>query len=89
MTLENQRLGAADCLAAMRSVYGPKLNEPLLLRALTYFEDAEREAPLPAEGVRDWGTVKEYFQKVVASLLLPPAIPLAIQAQRVDVNEEA
>jgi hypothetical protein len=70
-------------------VYGPKINEPLLLRALTYFEDAEREAPLPGEGGRDWETVKEYFQDVVAHLLLPPPKPLAIQAQRVDVQDEA
>lgn len=89
VTLEHQRLGAAECLAAMRAVYGPKINEPLLLRALTYFEDAEREAPLPGEGASDWEAVKEYFQTVVANLLLPPAIPLAIQAQRVDVNDEA
>jgi hypothetical protein len=89
VTLEHHRLGAAECLAAMRSVYGPKINEPLLLRALTYFEDADREAPLPAEGLKDWETVKEYFQTVVAHLLLPPAVPLAIQAQRIDVNDEA
>src|SRR6185503_14498203 len=76
VTLEHQRLGAAECLAAMRAVYGPKINEPLLLRALTYFDDAEREAPLPAEGARDWETVKGYFQDVVAHLLMPPPRPL-------------
>ena len=55
---------------------------------LSYFDDAEREAPLPAEGPKDWKTVQEYFQDVVAHLLLPPAASLAIQARRVDVNEE-
>jgi hypothetical protein len=89
VTLQDQRLGAAECLAAMRAVYGSKLNEPLLLRAMTFFDDAEREAPLPREGKEDWETVKEYFQRVVADLLLPPAVPLEIQARRIDVNEEA
>jgi len=88
VTLEHHRLGAAECLAALRDVYGPKINEPLLLRALTWFEDAEREAPLPAEGPKDWEMVKEYFQTVVAHLLMPPAAPLEIQARRVDVIDE-
>ena len=86
--LQHQRLGAIECLTAMRAVYGPKINEPLLLRALTYFEDAEREAALPAEGKDDWATVKEYFQSVVANLLLPPPAPLAIQAREVDLSDE-
>ncbi len=85
VTLQHHRLGAAECLAAMRRVYGPELNEALLLRALTYFDDAEQEAPLPAEGPQDWATVQAYFQTVVANLLLPPATALEIQAQRVDV----
>jgi hypothetical protein len=88
ITLEQQRLGAAECLMAMRDVYGPKINEPLLLRALTYFDDAEREAPLPAEGPKDWEMVKEYFLAVVAHLLMPPPTPLDIQARQVDVNDE-
>ena len=88
VTLEHHRLGAAECLAALRDVYGPKINEPLLLRALTWFEDAEREAPLPAEGPKDWEMVKEYFQTVVAHLLMPPSAPLEIQARRVDVIDE-
>jgi hypothetical protein len=88
VTLEHHRLGACECLRAMRSVYGPKVNEPLLLRALTYFTDAEREAPLPSEGPRDWEAVKAYFQTVVANLILPPPVTLAIQGQEVEVNEE-
>lgn len=88
VTLEHHRFGVIECLAAMRTVYGPKVNEPLLLRALTYFEDAEREAPLPSEGVKDWEAVKDYFQTVVANLLLPPPARLAIQAREVDVQAE-
>jgi nucleotidyltransferase AbiEii toxin of type IV toxin-antitoxin system len=88
VTLEHHRLGVIESLSAMRSVYGPKVNEPLLLRALTFFEDAEREAPLPSEGAKDWETVKEYFQTVVANLLLPPPARLAIQTREVDVQAE-
>ena len=59
VTMQQHALGIAECLASMREVFRQDLNEPLLLRALTYFEDAEREAPLPGEGVDDWSTVKE------------------------------
>ncbi len=89
VTLQHHRLGAAECLSAMRSLHGAKIDEPLLLRALTYFDDAEREAPLPEEGADDWETVKAYFQTVVANLLLPPAVPLAIQSRQVDVSGDA
>ena len=56
------------------------------MRALTYYEDAEREAPLPGEGPRDWATVKDFFTRRVGDLLVPPARALAIQARRVDVS---
>ena len=86
VTLQHHRRGIAECLAAIRQVYGQPVNEHLLLRALTYFEDAEREAPLPGEGPRDWATVKDFFVRRVGDLLVPPARALAIQSQRVDVT---
>ncbi len=86
VTMQIQALGIAECLAAMRDVYGPELNEPLLLRALTYFEDAEREATLPGEGANDWTTVKDFFLTRVGQLLVPPTKVLAIQAREVDVR---
>ena len=86
VVMQTQQLGIADCLAAVRLVYEQEVNDGLLLRALTYFEDAEREAPLPGEGPRDWALVKDYFLTRVGHLLAPPGKPLAIQAQRVDVH---
>jgi len=58
-----------------------------MLRALTYFDDAEREASLPGEGPSDWRVVKDYFLVQVGTLLVPPATRLAIQARTVDVND--
>ncbi len=89
VTLHRQRLGIAECLSAMRKVYGAELNEPLLLRAMTYFDDAGREAGLPGEGPRDWQTVREFFLSRVGQLLVPPSRPLAIERQRIDLNEKA
>jgi hypothetical protein len=83
--LEQHRLGMAAALGAIRKVYGAQIEDGLLLRALTYFDDAEREAPLPGEGPKDWKTVKDYFLVQVGSLLVPPVRPLAIQAHIVDV----
>ncbi|HEY3351766.1 MAG TPA: nucleotidyl transferase AbiEii/AbiGii toxin family protein [Polyangia bacterium] len=83
--LQHHRLGIAECLAALRRVYRAEVNDSLLLRALTYFDDAERETPLPGEGARDWATVKQFFLERAGSLLVPPARPLAIQARVVDV----
>lgn len=88
VTLQHHRRGIAECLAAMRQVYHQPVNEQLLLRALTYFDDAEREAPLPGEGPRDWDTVKEFFTRQVGNLLVPPMRALAIQDHRVDVEDE-
>jgi len=87
VTLEHHRLGIARCLDAMQTVYRQPVNQHLLLRALTYFDDAEREAGLPGEGPRDWAAVKAYFTRQVGDLLLPPGRTLAIQARRVDVVE--
>lgn len=86
--LEQERLGVVSMLSALRRVYGGEIDDGLLLRALAYFDDADREAPLPGEGPRDWGAVKDYFLVQVGSLLVPPARRLAIQARTVDLVEE-
>lgn len=84
--LQQQRLGIAAVLAAIRTVYQAAIDEGLLLRALTYFDDADRETPLPGEGPSDWNAVKDYFQVQVGSLLTPPMRRLTIQAQTADVD---
>jgi hypothetical protein len=86
VTLHHHRRGIAECLMALRQVYRQEVNEPLLLRALTYFKDAEREAPLVGEGPQDWKTVKAFFLQRVGDLLVPPGQRLEIQGQRVDVR---
>ncbi len=85
VTLHRHALGIAECLAAMRHVYQQEINEPLLLRALTFFDDAEREAKLPGEGLDDWATVKEFFWSRVGQLLIPPARELLIERRVIDV----
>lgn len=86
VTMQIHQLGIAECIAAMRDVYGSELNEPLLLRALTYFDDAEREATLPGEGTDDWHIVRDFFLSRVGQLLVPPTKLLAIQSREVDVR---
>lgn len=83
--LQQHALGIAALLSAVRTVYGGAINDGLMLRALTYFDDADREARLPGEGATDWAIVKDYFLVQVGSLLVPPARRLAIQANVVDV----
>ena len=83
--LQMGSLGLLDCLAALREVYDTDVNEGLVLRALTYFDDAEAEPPLPAEGPQDWETVTAFFDTAAAALLVPPQRRLAIQDQVVDV----
>jgi hypothetical protein len=87
--LETQRLGIVAALGAIRRIYPGPIEDGLLLRALTYFDDAEREASLPGEGPADWRAVKDYFMVQVGSLLVPPTRPLAIQARIVDVTGTA
>lgn len=87
--LQQHRLGIAAVLSAIRAVYPGRIDDGLLLRALTYFEDAEREASLPGEGRSDWKTVKDYFLVQVGALLVPPAKRLAIQSRIVDVDGRA
>ena len=84
--LERHKLGIIAALAAIRTVYQAPIEDGLLLRALTYFDDADREAPLPGEGAQDWSAVKEYFLLQVGALLVPPIRPLAIQEHIVDVT---
>lgn len=83
--LQERALGIAALLAAVRTVYGATINDGLMLRALTYFDDADGEARLPGEGARDWAIVKDYFLVQVGGLLVPPGRRLAIQARVVDV----
>jgi len=85
--LEQERLGVAALLGAIRKVYEGEIDDGLLLRALTYFDDADREAALPGEGERDWRVVRDYFLVQVGALLVPPARRLAIQDRKVDVIE--
>lgn len=87
--LQQERLGIAECLHAMREVYGAKVNDALLLRALSYFEDAEREAPLAGEGKQDWKTVKTFFLERVGNLLIPPERPLVIQANVIGISQDS
>jgi hypothetical protein len=70
----------------MHEVYRQPINDSLVLRALTFFDDAEREAELPGEGAHDWERVKGFFRQRVADLLLPPTRELEIQRNRVDVH---
>jgi hypothetical protein len=86
--LQQQRIGFVSALGAMRTVYPGQIDEGLLLRALTYFDDAEREAAVPGEGRSDWRIIKDYFLVQVGSLLTPPMRRLGIQAQTTDVRHE-
>jgi hypothetical protein len=88
VTLQRNALGIAECLAAVRQVFRQDVNEALLLRALTFFDDADREAELPGEGPDDWNTVKEFFLARVGYLLVPPSRELKIQARVIDVAED-
>ncbi len=86
VTLQGQRLGVVECLRAIREVHHQEVNDSLLLRALTYFDDAEREDKLPGEGASDWRTVKTFFLAAVGAVLVPPSAQLKIQSRRVDVD---
>ena len=86
VTLQTQRLGVAEALSAIRDVYRQPVRDALLLRALTFFDDADREARLPGEGHDDWRNVKAFFQSRAGALLIPPPRALEIQKRRVDVH---
>jgi hypothetical protein len=87
VVMQRERLGIADCLAAIREVYRQPVNDSLLLRSLVYFDDADSEAPLPGEGPKDWAMVQRFFQQRVGNLLVPPDRPLEIQSRIVDLRE--
>lgn len=87
VVMQQERLGIADCLNAIRVVYPQPVNDSLLLRSLVYFEDADEEAPLPGEGPTDWSTVKSYFERPVGDLLVPPGRALTIHANVVAVRD--
>ena len=84
--LQQHRLGMAAALGAIRSVYPDQIDDGLMLRALTYFDDADIEAPLPGEGRSDWSAIKDFFLKQVGALLTPPMRRLEIQARTVDLD---
>ena len=86
IALQHHSLGIAECLRAVREVYRQEVNDSLLLRALTYFDDADREAPLPGEGPGDWDMVKDFFLTQVGNLIVPPTKKLDIQKRVVDVR---
>ncbi len=83
VVLNQERLGIVAGLQALRDMYGGEVNEGLALRALTYFDDADQEPPLPGEGPRDFDRVKKFFIDRVAAQLIPPEKPLAIQSRTV------
>lgn len=83
--MNQERLGVVDCIRAMRDVYSTDLNEGLLLRAITYFDDAQAEAPLPGEGRGDWSTVTTFFSRAAGALVTPPGRTLDIESRLVDV----
>ncbi|MBK9966910.1 MAG: nucleotidyl transferase AbiEii/AbiGii toxin family protein [Holophagales bacterium] len=89
VTLQANCLGIAECLSALRQVFRQDVNDGLLLRALTWFDDADREAALPGEGPEDWATVKDFFWTKVGHLLVPPSRALRIQQRIVDVVESS
>jgi hypothetical protein len=84
--LQQHHLGIVSVLAAIHAVYQEEIDDGLMLRALTYFDDAQREAPLPEEGPADWSAVKDYFLLQVGSLLAPPTRRLRIQGRTADVE---
>jgi hypothetical protein len=80
--LEAHHMGLSDVLRALAEVYQEPLNQGLMLRALSYFEDAAAEAPLPGEGPGDFEVVKEFFSRAVGALVVPPGTSLKIQAEQ-------
>jgi Nucleotidyl transferase AbiEii toxin, Type IV TA system len=87
--MDQERLGIIDCLRALREVYATDVNEGLLLRAITYFEDADAEAPLAGEGKKDWAVVQAFFKRAAGALLAPPGTPLEIERRVVGVAKGA
>lgn len=86
--LQMHSLGLLDCLAALRTVHEVDVNEGLVLRALSYFEDAEAEKALPGEARDDWPTVRSFFATAAAALIVPPRKALGIQSRSVGVRRK-
>jgi hypothetical protein len=87
--MHTHQVGVVECVRALSEVYSTDVNEGLILRALTYFDDAEHEAPLPAEGPRDWMNVKEFFMARAGALLLPPDRELDVQSAAVPSRDRS
>jgi hypothetical protein len=85
--MNQERLGLIDCIRALREVYETDVNEGLLLRAVTYFDDAEAEAPLAGEGKGDWALVRGFFARAAGALLTPPGRSLQIERRVDDVRK--
>ncbi len=83
--LQSHHLGIGEVLHALSEVYQEPVNQGLMLRALSYFDDAEAEAKLPGEGPGDFKTVTRFFSKAVGALVVPPGGALTIQGKKVGV----
>ncbi len=62
VTMQHHSVGIMECFRAIREVYQQPVADGLLLRALTYFDDAEQEALLPAKALTI-GTPSRLFWK--------------------------
>jgi hypothetical protein len=89
VTLQDRRLGIAACLRAIRVVYKREVNEPLLLRALTFFDDAEREAPCAAKSRGTGSASRTSSSPAWDTCSSRPGEPLEIQNRRVDIAPDA
>jgi len=87
--MQQERLALVDGFRAIRAVYAADVNEGLLLRAITYFDDADAEGALPGEGGGDWKQVRAFFSAAAGALVVPPPKALAIQQNVVDVRGRA
>lgn len=84
--LQAYQLSVGEVLQALADVYRQPINQGLVLRALSYFDDARAEARLPGEGRGDFKRVTDFFSRAVGALVVPPQGSLTIQAKRVDVS---
>lgn len=87
--MQQERLALVDAFRAIRTVYSSDVNEGLLLRAITYFDDADAEGALPGEGRDDWKQVRSFFAAAAGALVVPPPKALSIQGRVVDVRARA
>jgi hypothetical protein len=84
--MQQEQVGIAHCFHALRKVYGEEINEGLFVRAITFFDDAEREPRLAGEGASDWQRLKQFFMTAAGALIVPPHAALQIQRRVVDVR---